>query len=102
MRLSELDRARLDRLAHARGLSRSELVRRLLAEAEGAPATPAGVSRSEALHLLADKARSGNVLATIALERALRLGGEPAQPAPVRTGPVRLDELTADELRAVG
>jgi hypothetical protein len=32
MRLAELDRARLDRLAADRGLSRSELVRRLLAE----------------------------------------------------------------------
>jgi Ribbon-helix-helix protein, copG family len=102
MRLSELDRARLDRLASARGLSRSELVRRLLAEAEGAPATPAGISRSEALHLLADKARSGSVGAMVALERALRLGGEPALPAPVKAGPVRLEELTADDLRAVG
>jgi hypothetical protein len=46
--------------AAARGLSRSELVRRLLAEADGAPATvPA--SRSEALQLLAEKARSGSV-----------------------------------------
>jgi hypothetical protein len=38
----------------------------------------------------------------VALERALRLGGEPAMPAPVKAGPVRLEELTADELRAAG
>jgi DNA-binding transcriptional ArsR family regulator len=99
MRLAELDRARLDRLARARGLSRSELVRALLAEAEGAPAArPSAPTRLEALELLADKARSGSVPAAIALERALRLGGEPAVLAPAKTGPVRLEELTADEL----
>jgi hypothetical protein len=101
MRLAELDRARLDRLAAARGLSRSELVRRLLAEADGAPATVAP-SRSEALQLLAEKARSGSVVAMVALERALRLGGEPAMPTPMKTGPIKLEELTADELRAAG
>jgi hypothetical protein len=103
MRLSELDRARLDRLSRARGLTRSELVRSLLAEADGAPAAPPGPpSRLEALELLTAKARGGSVVAMMALERALRLGGEPAMPAPVKPGPVRLEELTADELRAVG
>jgi hypothetical protein len=103
MRLAELDRARLDRLARARGLSRSELVRALLADADSAPTTSsAPPSRLEAIELLAEKARGGSVVAMVALERALRLGGEPAMPAPVKTGPVRLEELTADELRAVG
>jgi Ribbon-helix-helix protein, copG family len=103
MRLAELDRARLDRLARARGLSRSELVRALLADADGAPATrPGAPSRLEALELLADKARTGSVVAMVGLERALRLGGEPAMPVPVKAGPVELEELTRDELRAVG
>jgi sugar (pentulose or hexulose) kinase len=101
MRLAELDRARLDRLASARGLTRSELVRRLLAEAEGAPAI-VRPSRSEALALLAEQARAGSVPAMISLERALRLGGEPAVRAPVKAGPVRLEELTSEELRAAG
>lgn len=101
MRLPEPDRARLDRLASARGLTRSELVRRLLREADGAPAMPAGhPSRLEALELLQEKAREGSVAAMVALERALRLGGEPAMPAPVKTGPVRLEEVTVDELAA--
>jgi hypothetical protein len=64
---------------------------------------PAGPpSRLEALELLAERAREGNVLAIVALERALRLGGEPAMPAPVRAGPVRLEEVTADDWRAAG
>jgi hypothetical protein len=42
------------------------------------------------------------VLAIVALERALQLGGEPAMPAPVRAGPVRLEEVTADDWRAAG
>jgi hypothetical protein len=64
---------------------------------------PAGPpSRLEALELLAGRAREGNVLAIVALERALRLGGEPAMPAPVRAGPVRLEEVTADDWRAAG
>ena len=103
MRLAELDRARLDRLARERGLSRSELVRALLAEASGAPAAaPGRPTRQEALELLAAKARSGSVTAAVALERALRIAGEPPAAAPVKTGPVRLDELTPDELRAAG
>jgi Ribbon-helix-helix protein, copG family len=113
MRLPELDRARLDRLARARRLSRTALVRQLLADADRAgvstedpanrsAAPPGAPSRAEALELLADKARGGSVVAMVALERALRLGGEPALSAPVKTGPVRLEELTADELRAVG
>ena len=69
--------ARLDRLARERGLSRSELLRALLAEASGAPAAaPEPPTRSEALELLAAKARSGNVAAVVALERALRLAGD--------------------------
>jgi hypothetical protein len=76
MRLAELDRARLDRLAAERGLTRSEIVRRLLCEADGAPSTPAGrPSRLEALELLRTKAQGGSVAAMVALERALRLGG---------------------------
>jgi hypothetical protein len=67
MRLAELDQARLDRLARARGLSRSELVRQLLAEADGAPAPAARPpSRVEALELLADKARGGSIGAMVA------------------------------------
>jgi Ribbon-helix-helix protein, copG family len=94
VRLSEIERARLDRLSRARGLTRSELVRALLAEADGADGAPATAppSRSEALRLLADKARGGSVVATIALERALRLEGEPALRAPVKTGPISLSE----------
>jgi Ribbon-helix-helix protein, copG family len=103
MRLTELDRARLDRLAADRGLTRGELVRRLLREADGAPSEPAGhPSRLEALELLRTKAQEGSVAAMVALERALRLGGEPAMPAPVKAGPVALDELASDELRAAG
>lgn len=99
MRLAELDQARLDRLARARGLNRSELVRQLLAEADGAPAPAARPpSRVEVLELLADKARGGSIGAMVAYERALRLGGEAALPAPVRTGPVRLAELTPERL----
>jgi hypothetical protein len=101
MRLAELDRARLDRLASTRGLSRSELVRRLLAEADGAPAT-IPPNRSEALQLLAEKARAGSVAAMVALERALRLGGEPAMPVRVKAGPVSLEELSADEWSSAG
>jgi hypothetical protein len=103
VRLSELDRARLDRLAADRRLTRSDLVRALLADADGAPAKPlAHPTRVEALDLLAAKARSGSVVAMVALERALRLGGEPAVSAAVKAGPVRLEELTSDELRAAG
>jgi Ribbon-helix-helix protein, copG family len=103
MRLSELERARLDRLADDRGLTRSELVRALLAEADGVPAASAAPpSRLEALELLQAKARAGNVVAMVALERALRLGGEPATSAPVKVGPVELAALSSSELRAVG
>jgi Ribbon-helix-helix protein, copG family len=103
MRLAELDRARLDRLARARGLSRSELVRALLADADGAP-TPSSAlpSRLEAIEMLAEKARGGSVVAMVALERALRLGGDPAVAVPVKIGHVRLEDLTRDDLRAVG
>jgi Ribbon-helix-helix protein, copG family len=97
MRLGELDRARLDRLAKARGLSRSELVRQLLAKADGAAARPGAPSRLEVLELFAAKARGGSLARRSRSNGRSGPRGEPAKLAPVKTGPVRLEELTADE-----
>lgn len=69
---------RLDAVAAARGLSRSECVRSLLAAATAVlePAT-----FHEALGLLSEKARAGSVPAQVALIRALArdIGRDPLQ-----------------------
>jgi hypothetical protein len=101
MRLNGLDRERLDRLAKARGLTRTGVVRELLAEADAGD-VPAAPTRSEALLLLFRQARAGSPSAAAALARELRLGDDPAAPAePVNVGRVRARDLTAAELRLV-
>jgi hypothetical protein len=95
-------RARPGTARPARGRSRTDPQRARPASAspDGAPSTPAGhPSRLEALELLRTKAQEGSVAAMVALERALRLGGKPA---PVKAGPVALEELTADECARSG
>jgi Ribbon-helix-helix protein, copG family len=62
MRLGDADRARLDRLADERGVSRSEVVRHLLAEADNMP-RPGPPSHDELLRLLGERAREGSVRA---------------------------------------
>jgi hypothetical protein len=72
LRLSSLDRERLDRLAEARGLTQSELVRHLLREADGAP-RPEPPDRDELVAILGEQARSGSIRACeILLKRADR------------------------------
>jgi hypothetical protein len=97
VRVNDEELAELDAVAARAGLTRSRLVRQLIANSNGSVSSVP--SRREALELLAAKARAGNVAAAIALERALRLA-EPVSPEPVKVGPVSLDELRA-ELRVV-
>jgi hypothetical protein len=99
VRLSDEEMARLDAAAVAAGETRAGFARRLL-QGDGEPVS-VPPSREEAIELLAAAARNGNVTAMMALERALRLGGESAQREPVQTGPVSLEELPPGELRVV-
>jgi hypothetical protein len=94
VRVNEEELAQLDAVAARAGLSRSRMVRQLIANsADGRfSAVP---SRREALELLAAKARAGNVAAAIALERALRLT-ESVAPEQGKVGPISLDELRAE------
>jgi Ribbon-helix-helix protein, copG family len=62
MRLGDADRERLDRLAEARGVTRSEVVRHLLAEADDEP-LPGPPDRDELVRLLGEAARGGSVRA---------------------------------------
>lgn len=82
---------RLDAVAEARGLSRSDVLRRLIAEASMTPEEREDLPDSdELLMLLAERARAGNVAVIRALlERAER--DESKEPNP-------FDEL--DELQA--
>jgi hypothetical protein len=98
VRLSDEELAELDAAASRAGLTRARLVRQLLAGGRDAAGTTP--SRQEALGMLAEAAREGNVPAMVALERALRLAPEP-ELAPVKTGPIGLDELRPGELRVV-
>jgi hypothetical protein len=62
MRLGDADRARLDRLADERGVSPSEVVRHVVAEADDTP-LPGPPDRDELLRLLGERAREGSVRA---------------------------------------
>lgn len=70
MRLSTLDQERLDRLAERSGVTRSEVVRRLLAAADDAP-QPEPPDRDELLRLLGEMARHGSCRAAETLLRRL-------------------------------
>ncbi len=89
--MNDEELAELDARATEAGLTRSRLIRRVIANSpdEESPAP----NRQEALALLAAAARSGNVQAMVALERALRLADDPAEALPVESGPVRLADL---------
>jgi hypothetical protein len=99
VRLSDEELAGLDAAAAQAGLTRARLVRRLLAGGRGAAETTP--TRQEALGLLASAARKGSLPAAIALERSLRLSGEPVVAEAVKIGAIRLDELRPGELRVV-
>jgi hypothetical protein len=94
VRLSDEELAQLDAVAARAGLTRSRFVRQLIANSANGSVS-LFPSRREALELLAAKARTGNVAAAIALERALRLA-EPVAVVPVKVGPISLDELRAE------
>jgi Ribbon-helix-helix protein, copG family len=103
IRLAELDRARLDRLAADRGLTRSELVRALLA-------TPMDHRRRHWDLRLGSRRLIywPRRLEAEAWSRwwrwSGRYGSEASRPClrRIKTDHVRLEELTPDELRAAG
>ena len=94
VRVNDEELVQLDAAAARAGLTRSRVVRQLIANSAYASVSPVP-SRREALELLAANARAGNVAAAIALERALRLA-EPGAAKPVKVGPISLDELRSE------
>jgi hypothetical protein len=96
MRLTAQDRARLERLADARGISRTEVVRHLLAEADDVP-LPGPPDREELIRLLGEAARSGSVRACeVLLARRWERGA--AEPPPKASQDDPFAEV--DQLRA--
>jgi hypothetical protein len=92
--LSDEEHDALRERAQLEGRSMGAVIRSLLGPGgDEVPAAPA--TRGEAIALLAVSARSGQVTAQIALERALRRLPVPA----VQAGPVELGDLSDDELR---
>jgi hypothetical protein len=94
VRVNKEELAELDAVAARAGLTRSRMLRQLIANSSDGSVAPVP-SRREVLDLLAAKARAGNVTAAIALERALRLA-EPVAPESAKVGPISLDELRAE------
>ncbi len=74
---------RLDMVAEARGLSRSDTLRRLIDEASLTPEERYRIpDESELLMLLGERARAGNVAAIRALLDRHQQDGEDADPKP--------------------
>jgi predicted transcriptional regulator len=99
MRLGDADRERLDRLAEARGVTRSEVVRHLLAEADDGP-LPGPPDRDELVRLLGEAARGGSVRAIeILLMRKWERGTAEPPPWATRTQIDSDPFAEVDELR---
>jgi len=99
VKLTDSEHEALKARARAEGVPMAAVLRAGIASAE-APAERPAPTRERVLAQLAEAADGGSVPAMVALERALRLGGE--APRAFKPGPVGLDELDSiPELRLV-
>jgi hypothetical protein len=96
VRLTDAERAELERRSRETGLSRAAILRSALTKAPlGAGEPP---TREEVLGLLLEQAREGNATAAASLARELRI--EPPSDHELPDGPVSSEDLRA-ELRRI-